>query len=373
MGALQRYIFRVTAMAFAASLIGVTTVVWMTQSLRDFDIITNKGQSFWTFLVITLLPVPALAVIVGPIALFGAVVFVLNRMNNDSETAAINAAGVPPSAMLRPFLALALIVSLGAAALSTSAVPATLRIVREILTEIHADIIINVLREGSFTELGNKITLHIRSREAGAALTGILIEDRSDPAQDLVYTAERGQIVRSDQGTYLLLEQGALQRAPAGNADVSIILFDSYAFDLSALASRDYDVVYKPRERYIADLWTDSAASTPEARRVRAELHERLSAPWYPVAFTLIAFAALSRPRTTRQSRATGIVLAVVLIIFVRGTGLGLVNAIRTSDDAVYALHGFLAATCALALLHALGIPSLIARRFTGLRPVARA
>ena len=36
----------------------------------------------------------------------------------------------------------------------------------------------------------------------------------------------------------------------------------------------------------------------------RAELHDRLLAPLYPLAFVMIAFAFLGAPRTTRQSRA---------------------------------------------------------------------
>src|SRR5690606_916701 len=141
MRALQRYILRTTATAFIGSLAGITAIVWMSQSLREFDLITTKGQSFWTFLAITLLAVPSFALIVAPVALFGAVLFVLNRMNNDSETAAINAAGVSPMTLLRPFLALALAISIASGALSMSAIPATLRVVREMVTKIHADII----------------------------------------------------------------------------------------------------------------------------------------------------------------------------------------------------------------------------------------
>ena len=373
MRALQGYIIRSTAAAFLGSLAAITAIVWMSQSLRDFDLITTKGQSFWTFLVITLLAVPSFAVIVAPIALFGAVLFVLNRMNTDSETAAINAAGVPPITMLRPFLILALMVSLVSGALSISAIPATLRLVREIVTEINTDIIVNVLREGEFTQLDRNITLHIRSREAGAALTGILIEDRRDPDQNLVYTAERGQIVKSEEGTYLLLEKGVLQRSSPGDPNVSIIVFDSYAFDLSALAERELKIGYRPRERYFSELWSSASGETGAAlRTLRAELHERLVTPWYPVAFTLIGFAALSRPRTTRQNRMTGVVVAILLVIFIRGTGLALTNAVRSRDGAALALHLFLAGSCALALAYALGAHSWIARRFLTRRRLAR-
>jgi lipopolysaccharide export system permease protein len=53
--------------------------------------------------------------------------------------------------------------------------------------------------------------------------------------------------------------------------------------------------------------------------RFRTELHDRLSAPLYVLAFALIAFAALGQPRTTRQGRGA----AIVGEILVSERGLG--------------------------------------------------
>jgi lipopolysaccharide export system permease protein len=43
----------------------------------------------------------------------------------------------------------------------------------------------------------------------------------------------------------------------------------------------------------------------------RAELHDRLIAPLYPIAFVVIAFAHLGAPRTTRQSRTFSLIGAI--------------------------------------------------------------
>ncbi len=357
MGALQRYILRSTATAFVASLVAVTAIVWVSQALRDFDLITAKGQSFWTFVAITLLAVPSFALIVTPFALFGAVVFVLNRLNTDSELAAISAAGVRPVSLLTPFLILTLIISLAAGALSLSAIPAALRVIREMLTEIRADIVVNVLREGEFTNLDNKITLHVRRREAGAALTGLLIDDNRKKGENLVYTAERGQVLKTEDGTFLLLRNGAMQRKIAGEVDASLVVFDSYAFDLSPFAADETAVTYKPRELYVSELWNPTSMSKGQTQsRLRAELHERLVSALYPIAFMCIAFAALSRPRTTRQGRFASIILAIVSIMLLRLAGLGLVNMAKTSPWAVPLLYAVPLTASAGALISAIGI-----------------
>jgi lipopolysaccharide export system permease protein len=71
------------------------------------------------------------------------------------------------------------------------------------------------------------------------------------------------------------------------------------------------------RERYLWQLWNPDPADPQykeQPGQFRAELHDRLLAPAYPLAFVLIAFAFLGAPRTTRQSAAwsvTAVILAV--------------------------------------------------------------
>lgn len=363
MGALQRYILRSAATAFVASLCAVTAVVWLSQTLRKFDIITSSGQSFGTFLLVTLLGVPSFALLVAPLALFGAVVFVLNRLNNDSELAAISAAGVNPWQLLRPFLVLSLAVSLAVGALSLSAIPETLRVARELLTKIRTDVVVNILREGEFTQLDKELTIHIRRRDAGAALMGILIDDSRNPAENLVYTAERGQILRTKDGTYLVLQNGAMQRKRKRDVEASLIVFDRYAFDLSPLTERDITVNYRPRELYLADLWNIKPGTDERTRkRLRAELHERLVNPLYPLAFMFIAFAALARPHSTRQSRFMSIVAAIVAIFALQVSGLAMVNLMKGEDWAIAPLYGLPVGVAVLCLIYALGLPAFLRR-----------
>ncbi len=57
------------------------------------------------FLAITGLTIPALIVVIAPVALFGAVVFTLNKLNSDSELIVMSAAGTPPSTILMKTMA----------------------------------------------------------------------------------------------------------------------------------------------------------------------------------------------------------------------------------------------------------------------------
>ena len=77
MGSIGRYIFRTTFGAFLVVLVSVTALMWITQALRDIDLLTNQGQTILVFVGITGLIIPLLMMIIAPVALMIAVGLVL--------------------------------------------------------------------------------------------------------------------------------------------------------------------------------------------------------------------------------------------------------------------------------------------------------
>ncbi|MBV9136141.1 MAG: LptF/LptG family permease, partial [Hyphomicrobiales bacterium] len=100
----ERYIFKTVTAAFLAICLALTAVIWVTQALRELDLITGQGQSLLVFLVFNLLSLPTLLAIVAPIALFAATLSTLNKLNGDSELIVMSASGVAPLRLALPFL-----------------------------------------------------------------------------------------------------------------------------------------------------------------------------------------------------------------------------------------------------------------------------
>ena len=80
MGSIGRYIFRTTFGAFLLVLVSLTAVIWVTQALRDIDLMTSQGQTILVFVGITGLIIPLLVLVIAPIALVIAVAHVLNKL-----------------------------------------------------------------------------------------------------------------------------------------------------------------------------------------------------------------------------------------------------------------------------------------------------
>jgi lipopolysaccharide export system permease protein len=327
MGSIGHYIFRTTFGAFLVVLGSLTAVIWMTQALRDIDLMTSRGQTVLVFLGITGLIIPMLIMVIAPIALMIAVVHVLGKLSNDSELIVMNAAGMSPWLVFRPFFVMALLVSVLVAAIGAWVGPLGLKTLHEWANDVRADLVTNIVQPGRFNSFERGLTFHIRERQANGILLGILVDDRRNPKERSTFLAERGTILKDERGTFLLLENGSVQRmeVEAGrDNDPAIVLYDRYALDLSQAPDNSSSGRNSSRDRFIWELmWPD--ADDPllksQSGQMRAEMHDRLMAPLYPLVFMILTYAYLGAPRTTRQSRAMSLVGAISVVGLLRLIG----------------------------------------------------
>jgi len=324
MGSIGRYIFRATMGAFLITLVSLTVVIWFTQAMREFDLITSQRQTLLVFVGITGLIIPLLVMMIAPIALVMASAHVINKLSSDSEIIVMNAAGISPWVLLRPFLVAAAVVSVCLAVIAAYISPLSLRALRDWSAQVRADILTNIVQPGRFTTVGGNLTFHIADRRQNGLLVGIFVDDRRDPNEHATYLAEQGEIVKNDRGSFLVLQGGSIQRLEAGQRDPRIIVFDRYAFDLSQFTGGAQNVVYTVREKYIWDLmWPkpDDPVYATQSDEYLSELHDRLSTPLYPLAFVIVAFAFLGPPQTTRQSRSLALMGMIGTIAVLRLVG----------------------------------------------------
>jgi len=342
MSLIERYIFRIASFAFLTGLVALTAIIWLTQALRELNLVTGKGQTLLVFFKVTFYGLPALVMVIAPIALFVAVLYTLNRLNGDSELIVMNAAGIPPRNILKPLAILTLIVSVTVGAMTLFAMPESFRSLRTLITKIRADVVTRIVQEGKFITLDQGIVFHYREKLPGGAMGGVMIHDSRDPKTSATYLAARGVVTEVEGATYLLLGQGSMQRQQQGARESAIIAFERYVFDLDQFEQGGGVIQYKPRERRTWELLTLDR-NDPFVRsiygRFRAELHDRLTNPLYPLATLAIAFAALGNARTTRQGRGAAIIGAVTALILMRIAGFAAASLAVRSQAGVWLMY----------------------------------
>jgi lipopolysaccharide export system permease protein len=354
MSIIERYILRNCALAFLVGLGLLTSVIWISQALREVDLVASKGQTLAIFFIITGLTIPSLVAIIAPLALFGAILYTLNKLNADSELIVMSAAGLSQWRLLRPFAVVSLVVLILVAWMSIWAMPSSFRGIRDMLSKVRADFVTFLVREGQFVPLTNGIVFHYRERGPNGSLLGIFIQDRSDPEVVNTYIAESGATVEVEGRNFLTLSKAFVQRQTRNDKDPAMVSFESYALDLAQFTAKEDGIILKPRERSTLDLIKlDQNAADIYTKtyfgRYRAELHDRFSGPLYVLSFAMIAFLALGQARTTRQGRGSAIAVAIFAVLAIRLAGFSASALFQRSAWAIVLVYGIPLGAFALA------------------------
>jgi lipopolysaccharide export system permease protein len=333
----SRYVFRQAAGALLLILSSLSGVVWIALALRQLEVVTSQGQNGFTLLAMTTLALPNLLAVIAPFALLIAVMHTLNRLNGDSELIVFTASGATVWVVARPLIVLAVIVTVAVSFVNHVGMPWSLRMLRDYVVQVRTDLLSQVLQPGKFSSPEPGITFHIRDRAPNGDILGLIMHDTRSGKSAMSYLAERGQIVKQDNGSYMIMSTGHVLSQDAASEPPRIIAFDRYALDLDAFdekMSDDKDL--RPRERYYSEL----VSPDPESRlykrnpgQFRAELHERFASPLYPLAFVFIALAAAGTAQSTRQNRTRSVVTGFLAAAGLRLAGLGLNNVVSLNPS----------------------------------------
>ena len=345
---ISRYTAKRILTLFPAGLLVLTGIIWSTQALQRLDLVTAKGQAFLAFFELTALAVPYLLTLLAPIAFVIAMVVVYDTMNRDSELVVIAGAGAGRLRLLSPAIAAAAVcaalVTVGAVWLG----PLGLAKARVMITEIRADVVSSIVQPGRFIEIEDGLTVHIRDRTADGMLRGLMLDDRRSDTFDITYVAETGRVVETDGNTLLVMTNGSAQRMERPSGELTVVAFDAYAFDLSALNSGPVSTTFRPSERTLFELLAPADPSDDYRAQREAqfaiEVHDRISQPLAPFVYALVVFLFVGDPRMHRQNRLAGIIAAGIAVAAVRAGVYGTLLAAEQQPAIAYLSYALLAA-----------------------------
>ena len=360
MRSLSFYVLRQIVGPFLLFLTLMTTIVWLTQSLRLLDLVINRSQSAGMFTYLTLLILPTLLTIIIPIAFFAGALYALHRLNSDSELVVMWAAGFSRLQLAAPVLLAAVIAMAMTYLCSLYLMPLSERTMKAAVFDIRADIGAAILHEGSFTTPAEGLTVFIRELAANGEIRGILVHDNRKPAHPTTYIAENGMFVETQDGARLIMRAGRVEQSEQNGAKLSVLKFDSYIFNLDQFGGPQREGALEIHERYLPELLYPESNNPRQARRYGtyvAEAHNRLSAPFYCLAFALMALAATANSGSARGSYALRLLAVSLAAAGIRVLGYG-AQAMAARTPALNALMYLLPLVAgSLALADLMGVP----------------
>lgn len=231
---LTTYIARLFA-TDALILIGIVCLLlWLVNCLRQFELVSIKGQGFGTLAVQALYTMPPLLLAFFYICVGIGMIRALNAIGLSRELHIIHATR-GTSGLWR---AAALVIGGGVAVvllLAHVVEPLANRKFADLTAEVAADLVSSTLRPGRFTQVTPGVILLIGGREPGGEIVDFFADDRRTPESRRTYIADSARVSSDGQNYVLELRNGVLQYLE-DDGRYSEVRFSRYDVSVDSLA-----------------------------------------------------------------------------------------------------------------------------------------
>ncbi len=315
--------------AFAFSTFVLVGIAWINKAVLLLDRLIGAGHAADTFWLLSLLNIPGVLRVAIPVGALIATIFVANRMVKDSEILVMQSAGTSPWRLVRP------VVFFGMTAAATMALTthflqpmAQSRLSQE-EQRLAQSLSAKFFRDGVFQHPAPGITFYIQSIDKEGVFTNAHLSDRRDKSRIITYTAAQAEFLTDQVGTKLVMVDGLIQVLKDGR--LSTTHFDRLAYDISALIAPNERRLKRISALSSTDILLNLTKASKDTGQpiwtLVAELHYRLAQAFLTAGLAIIGFCCIIAGRFSRISSWRQIVLAIVLVILLRGIDSGLINA----------------------------------------------
>ncbi len=337
MRGLTFYVLRQTLLVMLSVCLIFSFAVWLIQALRLIDLIVNRGLSFVVFLHLAILILPRFINVVLPIAVFVAVLFVYNKLITESELVVMRAAGVSPMALARPALLTGIIGTLLLYSFSLYLLPAATRAFKDLQFEVRNRFASVLIQDGVFNTISDKMMVYVKSRDDAGELISLLVYDERQPDKPVTVFAERGAIANTPEGPRLLLVNGTRQQRDVASGRLSVLTFDKYTLELSALTdapgTRDRQVDERRTSELVSGMGPNEEPDWRHA--VLVELNMRLAGPLAALAMAALPVACLLTGEFNRRGQGRRVLMAVLGALGIELVDIALRNLAARSNIAL--------------------------------------
>jgi len=311
MRTLDRYIFRQLILPVGGAVAALTAIALLSQSLTQFDLVVERGQSAWVFIKITLLSMPQLAGLIFPMALFVGTLVALTRMQGEHEFTAAYASGMSLMRIAYPILRIAIYFTLISLLVNLFIQPLTNRAMRQELFNVKNDLISSLVKEGDFSTSASGLTIYVQRIDQNGLLRQIFIRTDEPDGKDQTFAAREGRIKKIDGSSILIMRNGSNQQL-SGKGVLDHLTWDEYSFDITSYFTSDDYLQYKEGDRYMHELAFPVRYDYEKMawQKYYAEANARIANPLYNLAFVMLAIVSVLGGRFSRNGYARRIAIA---------------------------------------------------------------
>jgi LPS export ABC transporter permease LptG/LPS export ABC transporter permease LptF len=347
-GVIDRFMIREIVPPTALGFMTYTFLVVMRGIFNLIEQILVRGVAIKDALQVLLITLPHIIVLTIPMSFLFGVLLAVGRMNAENEIVAMQAGGIPARRLLRPIVALGILLTMLNGYLYLVVIPGSGRELRELKVRLFADAKnLGRIEPGVFHEQLPNVLLYLRHANMDTGeWRDVLFFDSSDPTEERLTLAKRGRMVtagvdaktttgempeveqwirleevvthqfsRSDPETYRInrtrtqlfrpdMGGGGTVRFRLGMSERETLELISFLRGGSLSSSEDSEVTFNQTDIEV------------ERRHAAVELNKRLAIPFACVVFAFLALPLGVGSRSGGRGRGFVVSVGVVLVYY---------------------------------------------------------
>ncbi|MES0372298.1 MAG: LptF/LptG family permease [Mariprofundaceae bacterium] len=310
---LDRYILRLWAGPFIGFLFIVTGVLLLGRALKLLGMFADKGVEWSIMLTMLAAIMPYFLLITVPIAFLFAMQSMFLKLYQGSEMDAFRASGVSFLRLLRPIIAVALLLWLALTLTSLQWMPSGQKAFQGLFAAIQKSKPAPGFDPQRFNRDMEDFTVYVEGQDEQGRLIGFMLEDARSTIP-VVYLAERAEIGKNSSGLTFALHHGVRLEGSMGS--LRSLSFEEYQVSINLGEMGLLKVqVWRARvfEMGVTELW--QAAFHEERLDAIAELSRRLLLPTTVIVFLFFCLPLSIAPK--RSGRAGSYIIGTALMLLI--------------------------------------------------------
>jgi len=324
---ISRYVLRLLLTYAAGIMIAALAALLLERMLRLLDLSVNSDRvaGYVSGMLLNLLP--HYLGIALPATFFLATLLTVSRLSRNSELAVLSSAGLSFMGLMRPVLAVALLLAGVVAAMTSVVQPYSRYTYRALVHEVSYRSLDAALKQGSFIDAEGMTVMAEGRALRSNQLNNIFVYSQADDGAAVVTTAPAGRLLRQTDrtSTQLALVRGyRTEIGPQGTIDRRLG-FETFLWSIDAEGFEPFRNRGKDeRELTLGELWQSRSAPPPliSGAAIVAEFHSRLVKI---VSMLVLPFLALPLGLSgSRSGQFSGVAIGVfVLVVYDKALELG--------------------------------------------------
>ena len=313
----KKYITKSILPTLAMLTILLTSLVWITQTLRMVHLI-DKGIEIKHFFKLLILLVPSLLFMILPIIGVITVIYVYSTLQDERQILILRSSGLSNYDLAKPALLVATGITIFAYYISAYLMPFSYNSMKQELSNFREGYLLNIITERTFNQISQHSNIYIDRKDSDGSLNGIVLFDNKAPEKRTIIFAKSGRIVMSTPNITEFELINGLRHSYDQLGNLTRLYFDNLVVAITNETTEKADRNKTSIELYINEmLWPDSALALDKQQQLITDGHLRIIWPLFNFAFIFLALSIFLRQPYNRKSHVRQYMITFIPILLV--------------------------------------------------------